>query len=68
MEKIMSKSSRATPTTELVRELRDDELQEVSGGIVAPRDLNSGRSFGIISAPVDAHSGQMSMGSPMKEW
>ena len=28
----MSKSSRATPTIELVRELRDDELQEVSGG------------------------------------
>jgi hypothetical protein len=30
----MSKSSRATPTPDLVRELRDDELQEVSGGYV----------------------------------
>ena len=30
----MSKSSRATPTPDLMRELRDDELQEVSGGYV----------------------------------
>jgi hypothetical protein len=59
MEKIMSKSSCATPTTELVRELRDDELQEVSGGytfnnvmvesIVAPRDLNSGHTVGLVA-------------------
>jgi hypothetical protein len=59
MEKIMSKSSRATPTIELVRELRDDELQEVSGGynfynllvesIVAPRDLNSGHTVGLVA-------------------
>jgi bacteriocin-like protein len=61
MEKIMSKSSCATPTTELVRELRDDELQEVSGGytfnnvmvesIVAPRDLNSGHTVGLVAPP-----------------
>jgi hypothetical protein len=32
MEKIMSKSSRASPTPDIVRELRDDELEKVSGG------------------------------------
>ena len=32
MEKIMSKS--ATPPTDVVRELRDDELETVSGGYV----------------------------------
>ena len=59
MEKIMSKSSCATPTPDIVRELRDDELQEVSGGynfynllvesIVAPRDLNSGHTVGLVA-------------------
>jgi bacteriocin-like protein len=60
MEKIMGKSNDSSKLGRAprVRELRDDELQEVSGGIVAPRDLNSGRSVGIISAPIDAHSGQ----------
>jgi hypothetical protein len=57
MEKIMSKSSRATP--DLVRELRDEELQEVSGAyiftdvmvesIVAPRDLNTGHTAGLVA-------------------
>ena len=28
----MSKSSRASPTPDIVRELRDDELEKVSGG------------------------------------
>ena len=59
MEKIMSKSSRATPTPDLVRELRDDELQEVAGGVNledifiesvgAPRDHNSGHTVGLVA-------------------
>jgi len=32
MEKIMSKSSRASPTPDIVHELRDDELERVNGG------------------------------------
>ena len=42
----MSKSSRATPTPDLVRELRDDELQEVSGGYV----YDSTYVMGIVAA------------------
>ena len=55
----MSKSNRATATTELVRELRDDELQEVSGGVNledifiesvrAPRDNNSGHTVDLVT-------------------
>ena len=38
-----------------VQELRDDELQEVSGrsnevtSIVAPRDINSGHTVGLVA-------------------
>ena len=38
-----------------MREVRNDELQEVSGGsnevasIVAPRDLNSGQTVGLVA-------------------
>jgi bacteriocin-like protein len=42
----MSKSSRATPTPDLVRELRDDELQEVSGGYI----YDSTYVVGIVAA------------------
>ena len=51
----MSKISCATHNTFTVRELRDDELQEVSGGsnevtsIVAPRDINSGHTVGLVA-------------------
>jgi bacteriocin-like protein len=58
----MSKSNDTTKT----RELTEAELATVSGGYLV-------YTFGTvfvesIKAPVDAHSGQMSMGSPMKEW
>ena len=46
MEKIMSKSSRTTPTTNAVRELRDDELESVSGGYV----YDSTYVMGIVAA------------------
>jgi|KBSMisStandDraft_5_1062788.scaffolds.fasta_scaffold5192224_2 hypothetical protein len=42
----MSKSSRAKPTPDLVRELRDSELQEVSGGYV----YDSTYVVGIVAA------------------
>jgi len=42
----MSKSSRAKPTPGLVRELRDDELREVSGGYV----YDSTYVVGIVAA------------------
>jgi hypothetical protein len=61
MEKIMSKSNDSSKLvrTPQVRELRDDELEEVSGGytfnnvmvesIVAPRDFNSGHTVGLVA-------------------
>ena len=51
----MSKISCATHNTFTARELRDDELQEVSGrsnevtSIVAPRDINSGHTVGLVA-------------------
>ena len=45
------------------RELRDDELQKVSGGYTFNNVMVES-----IKAPVDAHSGQMSMGTPMLDW
>ena len=59
----MSESNDSTPTPDLVRELRDDELETVSGGyvfsdifvesIIAPRDLNSGHTVGLFQIVTD---------------
>ena len=53
LEKIMSKSP--TPTPDLVRELRNDELEKVSGGYV----YNSTYVMGIVAAQTKTACTQM---------